>query len=134
MEISEHVVNLELSKKLKALGVPQKSMFYWVITLTTNYHISYTEGYDKLLPPDRNDYCSAYLSSELGRMLPFDCFSEKTILHTVGSIKGKWVSRKHGGINEYSACEYADNETDSRAKMLIYLIENNLMKVEDLWV
>jgi len=94
--------NLELSKKLKELGVLQESKFYWF----KNY---FPDGYLKkgewelvsgkpLFQKDEtavcdNDCYSAYTIGELGEMLP------------------------KAGV---------------RAEMLIYLIENNYITVEEI--
>jgi len=44
MKLKDQICSLELARELKKLGVKQESLFYWVISLTTNYHISYMGG------------------------------------------------------------------------------------------
>lgn len=57
--------SLELSRKLKALGVPQESCFYW--TGDEENHVKFSiSNYDT---SETMDCYSAYLSDEIGRML-----------------------------------------------------------------
>lgn len=116
MELKEQVVSLALARRLKEMGVPQESLFSWVITFTTNYHISYTEGDKSLLPQERNDCYSAFTVAELGQL---------TI--------GKTVSFFHANFEKW-ACGMRDTEdhcpifleateADARARMLLHLLE-----------
>lgn len=134
MQLEKQVCSLELSKKLKELGVKQESLFYWVHDdLTSTYLATEKQlpiiqaGYNRI--PHQSmaeDYgwrenvekCSAFTVAELGEML-----------------KGEFDS---GVRKEHSFCEYfksdgeqlieeADTEADARAKMLVYLIENKLI-------
>lgn len=111
MSLEDQVVSPELSKRLKELKVKQKSLFYWIVSFNTNYHISYTEGDGRLLPQERNDFYSAFTVAELGEGLP-----EEVIFN--GILGGKRLTDFYDG-----------NEADARAKMLIYLIENKLVKI-----
>ena len=70
--IETKVTSLELSKRLKELGIPQISEFYW---WTDRYGV----GTDNNLnvqdhipdnPKDGWRYCSAFLAEELGELLP----------------------------------------------------------------
>lgn len=78
--IEKHFTSLELSKKLKELGVPQKSEFYWLrgadpkegIWTIVHKQIMEVGGYD-----ERNLPTSAFLSSELGEMLPHEYVTKK---------------------------------------------------------
>lgn len=124
MTIENHVVSLDLSKRLKELGVPQISFFFH----ETSYDVNHIRQYQEVKNNfhfHSDDYYSAYLATELGEWLPewFDS----------GKISdGDFVCRfmeKHIDKNHHS---FAENETDARAKMLIYLIENKIINVEDL--
>jgi hypothetical protein len=71
----KHVTSLELSKRLKALGCPQKSEFEWcfvpagVSVLSKEWLHKVGEPYG-IAPAGMKTY-SAFLASELGEMLPW---------------------------------------------------------------
>lgn len=127
--INTHVTSLELSKKLKELGVKQESIFS---------HIDYGGKYnvyptDLFIKKEGLDYVSAFLASELGEMLPdslFECFD-------ICIVKNE--SKYHIAYSRIIMGEDADveaeaddsNLADALAKMLIYLLENNLLSVND---
>ena len=112
MKIQDQVTSLELSERLEELGVKQKSYFRWNM-------------YNKTITDDGMGVrcIPAYTTSELGEMLP-------------GVVKGEGlVSRKCQVKRKYWICGYTNiyfqngkTEVDARAKMLIYLLENNLTK------
>lgn len=136
MELEDQVVNLELSVKLKELGVKQESLFYWfkdvdsVFKLTgifNNEDQIYFDAckYDELM--EFENY-SAFISSELGKMLPWDITISR-------NIDKQWHinfcgNGLHDIVAEKSSIMSEDNEANSRAKMIIYLIENGYIKNE----
>ena len=147
MDIKDQVANLELSKRLKALEIEQESIFYWTEydtfggtagatslgkpEIRIKAELSHVKGY----PP----IASAFTTAELGMMFPDNLVSS-------GMDEGKWsciYGPKEDGNDmpdsewEHKAnyefgyiCMTDDNEADVRAKMLIYLIENDLIKIE----
>lgn len=132
--IEWQVTSIELSKKLKELGVPQKSLFVWCKNRIIQRN---EEGFcfgPLSGPPSKNScykngHYSAFTSSELGEMLKCDLF-----------IHGYWLQKRDCfDLNAESADrqeiiweERATTEVDVRAKMLIYLIKNNLLDVKSL--
>lgn len=116
MELSEQCISLELAKRLKELKVIQESLYYWKgevePSLIHTHAISWVD--------DRT--FSAFTVAELGAILPINI-----------KIKGykKLLTIKHGfnwHIN-YEEINFQDlNEANARAKCLIMLIENGLMK------
>src|SRR5690349_9135558 len=63
MPIEEHVTSLELSRRLKELGVPQESLWYWT---DVSGHLRWYKN-----QRIRHDlHSSAFLASELGLLLP----------------------------------------------------------------
>jgi hypothetical protein len=123
MKIEAQVANLELSKRLKELGVPQKSIFYW---RTHHPHRGYPIRAKPYLVKARSDQdCSAFMVAELGLMLPDGCGTLRdwesgfTVYSYEKSEDGKTF------INHYHT---TDTEADARAKAIIYLIENKLLK------
>jgi hypothetical protein len=132
MELSKHVVSLELARKLKELEVKQESLFYWVITSTTNYHLSYVEGDKSLLPQKRNDFYSAFTVAELGEMLPRINFRDGRTYKLVTSKEirndnEEWSVRYECETHKGFYQQVADTEADARANMLIYLVENKFV-------
>ena len=142
MKVKDQVCSLKLAKRLKELGVKQQSTWYWV------HHTAFTfeqtpklvEGWNLIykdkMRPYRQMVFSTFTVAELGEMLPFliennriiyylPCKSNKNVEFTpiVGSkreIEWFWYAKEGSG--------YAKTEANARAKMLIYLLENNLIK------
>ena len=123
MKIEDQVVSLELSKKLKELGVKQESYFYWVKKVFAN-----DPPVDPWIILDCMDThalenVSAFTSSELGEVLPkvigdkYLCIRNKFGLWEIAYRREKVI---------YMQKE--KTEAGARAKMLIYLIENKLWK------
>ena len=122
MKLENQVTNLELSRKLKELGVKQESLWYWSWygqnTFPPDKKYGITRGWTR-----ESEY-SAFTVAELGEMLEDYMISYK-IPAQDSRIKYCCERNKNtaGGF-----CEYADTEANARAKMLIYLIENGLIK------
>lgn len=114
MTLSSQVCNLELSKRLKELGCKQDSYFNW--------ELRPSDGETKLVAVKswNNEFTfSAFSVAELGELLPKE-MNFKTFLGP------NYVQLKIGGKEKLHAFIEADNEANSRAKLLVYLIENNL--------
>ena len=147
--IERHVVDLELSKKLKEIGVKQESEFYWIpLWGLTPPKINGWQLRAKGSGWKSDQPVSAFLASELGEMLPFPFHSVKVSEHSKITPRVPGDKRKqkqfqvlpipNGWKRElFMVCDndipedYAfqsDSEADARAKMLIYLIENNLWR------
>lgn len=116
MKLEDQVTNLELSKKLKELGVKQESLWYW-FNRGGEYVLLYDSNVAKLdqLPI----MCiSAFTVAELGEMLPCEYCSTRNQL-------GDWTCLH---LNpDQNTDIFTKSEADARAKMLIYLLENNLV-------
>lgn len=119
--------NLELSKKLKELGYPQESLFYWVYgKLSKTYNI-YSEknmlglysalGYTEIF--------AAPTVAELGRYMPISYLGDLVSLMPYKTIGGKW----RVDLDDEGMLCSEDTEADARAKMLIYLLENKLIEL-----
>ena len=141
MPLKDQVCSLELAKKLKELGVEQKSLFYWMRSLKPdNWQIViehrlgflFENGAD--LAKHRKDefeMLSAFTVAELGEMLPAGIFSDK------GAINSKWMGciarfskfklDKQDRENIETPIMECKTEANARAKMLIYLLENKLI-------
>jgi len=127
MELKDQVTNRELSERLRDLGVPQESLFWWV---------EYTDGFGS--QGERWDvqgnhigykqFCAAFTVAELGEMLPhtFKTGNEVRLLECAPDYPGGWWVRD-GSYSSATHAEWADTEADARAAMLVYLLENHLI-------
>jgi hypothetical protein len=121
MKLEDQVVSLDLAKRLKELGVEQKSLFWWV------------NGHGKIELHDRrtdDGSVSAFTVAELGEILPPFVKTERDGYVNFRQRKtdnGLYLCSGYPG--EELVIEFGDgtNEADARAKMLIYLIENKLI-------
>lgn len=123
MDIESQVCSLNLARHLKELGVKQESYFYWIKQLLADtYLLHYVDSNHwscdaKMFKENFPDKYSAFTCAELGEMLPD--FIE---LSKVENIK---IATCYSEDNNVSMID--DTESNVRAKMLIYLIENNLL-------
>jgi hypothetical protein len=148
MNLENQVCSLDLANRLKELGVKQESLFWWIapednekwppmLVFKTGLGAYYENG------AGLNDYTfdvaplrvSAFTVAELGEMLPkiiqeIDWWSVKTV--SKDEYK-RWLcalfDTDAGGHDWKDPSFYANTEADARAKMLIYLLENNLMTI-----
>lgn len=120
MKLEDQVTSLELSKRLKELGVKQESLFYYV-----GEDLIY--GISKSLREQR--IISAFTASEIFALLPsyLDLTKEE----------GYYDYFIHQCIDEqhqiaYDSTPYFSSTSLSNcaAEVLIHLIENNLMEIK----
>jgi len=124
MKLEKQVTSLKLSKKLKKLGVKQYSEFYWYFKVDTGWDVVQSVYAEDVFGTWYNDTpkVSAFTVAELGEMLPPQIKVEREYLNLTMT---KWSNGKFG-IGYSREDKYNDTEASARAKMLIYLIENNL--------
>ena len=143
MKLEQQVVSLELAQKLKGLGVKQESIFSFMLPLATGFSAGerITDSY--ILGEIKEwgiihleDYISAYTVAELGEMLPPNIEKEGFLYWLVCKKEFlRNVERTPVYIVSYESQLYGEightnlyTEADARAKMLIYLAENDLLK------
>lgn len=155
MKIEQQVCSLELSKRLKELGVKQESLWYWVLTDLQQIELALdSRGYQleggyirvpTLSRPEDYGYrevvekYSAFTVAELGEILPND-FGHGESFNGETTEYDEWgLSFKSYKVNNIWCCDSFDDESDvdyvskadteanARAKMLIYLLENKLI-------
>ena len=119
MKLEDQVVSLDLAKKLKELGVRQESIFYWRIL---QYDKSISLVYGRMGSPGICEWVSAFTVAELGEMLPPFVTTEKYLC--------KQKPRFNTHEEETMECHswHDDKEADARAKMLIHLIKEGIVK------
>lgn len=139
MKIEEQVCGLELAKQLKELGVNQRCLFYWareeMSDRTDKWNVISGELQERIATPGMiRDSVAAFSAAELGEMLPitihgnFDhLICDKAIQHWFVYYARDRVREPHP--SPVMPLQSADTEADARAKMLIYLIENELIPV-----
>lgn len=143
--IEKHVTSLELSKKLKELEIKQESFFYWLKSANpqSKYYLSMKVGFNETYHSER---ISAFIASELLEIIPcyidikkyepFNHFRlniEKSIIYEKEMITNYIVSyiceTFQFGDPAWSrrlAHTRDENISNSLAKMIIFLKENNL--------
>ena len=77
--MNKHVVNKELSKKLKELGVEQKSIFEWDVDIKGEHFLT-LYGRTKLSYHRSKPSYSAFRASELAAFHPDDMIMNKSIV------------------------------------------------------
>lgn len=131
MNLESQVTSLELSKKLLTLGVKQESFFNW-----NDY---YGKGIEiignKIFDEGCEEYYSAFTASELLELIP------KNIEYLYLKIyKGSYeeddnlyvceLNHEVGHESDYTYFKCTDETLcDALAKMLIHLIENELIEI-----
>jgi len=151
MKLEQQVVSLEIAKRLKELGVKQESLFYWRLGYSTSEH--FDKGVSTGKVGEFGDYkleysphpryrtadvkwnerdlakldeteLSAFTVAELLDLLPASTsIVKKTDLPTKTKVRYYAETFEY-----YNKDWYGENPTDSLGKMLIYLLENNLIK------
>lgn len=125
MKLENQVCNLKLSKRLKELGVPQESLWYHWQTVDTEEYI----GIKDFQSLEMENF-SAFTVAELGEMLPKGTTLE-TFYHSL-EVQLQY-NLLDGSIQELEErVVQGDTEADARARLLIYLLENNLINKDNL--
>jgi len=154
MELEKQVASFKLSKKLKELGVKQDSLFEWstefkkfngeptIQLMSGKFGLTVHHNIDwRVYDFKKRETYSAFTVAELGEMLPDNLVSS-------GMDSGKWdciYGRRENGEDmpdsewendekyEFGYIVITDKtEANVRAKMLIYLIENDFVNLKEL--
>lgn len=133
MDIKYQVVSLELSKRLKELGVKQESLWYWRLDEYANsfLELSPTISTDTMLARNKTgknyQYFSAFTVAEIGEMLPDGHATWQFRFGKEHSNTG-WHGRHIDNGDTFGFNRNTSpTEADARAKMLISLLENKLI-------
>lgn len=137
MKLEDQVCSLELSKKLKELGVKQESYFYWHYTVYTHdpfgWRIIHDDQLNILAEKKDENVMSVFTVAELGEILPKE-ITINNIHYFYTQIPCKdlktWSIFYRNDMCGMPNCDvYDKSEANARAKMLIYLLENKLIDV-----
>lgn len=141
MNLEQQVCSLESAKRLKELGVEQSSYFWWELehSLERTFiqhcraKIVPRSYYDGTSPKD--GFVSAFTVAELGEILPrklekkaraTDYFCDY-VLEPYKLESGAWELAYSGSGDAGSIGIQVGSEAETRAKMLIYLLESDLI-------
>ncbi len=118
MELSKQVTSKDLSMRLKSLGVPQNSLFYWLNGLLGSHSLKEIQDLEwtNTNGLSKHQIFSAFTSSEIGEMLPDHSYSF--------FVNDKWGCT----CSETPTNQIADTEAECRGLMLEYLLKNGLLK------
>jgi hypothetical protein len=122
MDLHNQVTSPELSNKLHQIGLTAPSVFCRDWTGAKPDEIEYDKNFE---PYYCEDNVNCYTASELGNLLPPGYQSNR-----VGPLSNNPAQKQYEWRSWHltlDSCFFADTEADARAKMLIYLIENNLV-------
>lgn len=132
LPLEKQVCSLDLSIKLKKLGLVQESYFYW-----SEKHLAGSAEFE-IVHSARGWQAtfSAFTVAELGEILPEKCQEIDRIDMNLRVEKIDNEYKITYEANYYNILDTEEeisdiNEANARAKMLIYLIENNL--VDNAW-
>lgn len=140
--IQKHLTSQPLSKRLEKLGVPQKGMYYWTkYDHKDEWKIDYRD-FDHKTVPIEFENCRAFLSSELGEILPefiywnvSDGRTTRLCLPLIVKRVNRlwWVSYQDLSAEPeyriYGHETYSESMAESMGLMLEYLILNGLIKL-----
>lgn len=120
MKLEDQVCSFELAKRLKELGVKQDSHFYWQGDGdgTNPFLGSLDDDLTKYHLKDADTF-SAFTVAELGERLPHSTESGRY------APDNRWMCRSSDAPKKLT---FSEIEADARAKMLTYLLENELVK------
>lgn len=146
MKSEPQVCSLDLSKKLKELDVKQDSYFWWANAYNCYGTANYIPHHDTFfvypyeeLPEDAyfkeygGEKYAAFTVAELGELLP-DAVVIDGKKHFISAYLKDHLGHymiEMRCINQGADVIYScETEADSRARMLIYLIENKLIETK----
>lgn len=131
MKLEDQVCSLEYARKLKELGVKQESLWYWC---SDTGEMTFSKNCEPYKKAKCGQHLSRFTVAELGEMLP------EYIVYKTEFKAGKRKEIKARLEYQKNCLSYQDNteivvqffdattEANARAKMLIYLLENGLIK------
>ena len=133
MTPSPKVTSLELSKRLKSLGVSQESLWYWIKITPFGTNEKYYVVINHNNPATKKDIdISAFTSDELMDSLPWTVntkskFGVELVVIKDKDAKGYCATYDDGNL-ETSPDASAKTLSDALAKLKIHLIKEGIIK------
>lgn len=126
MKLEDQVCSLELAKRLKELGVKQKtSYFTWIVYDHPDLGTELAVSDDVIWRAKEEHHYSAFSVAELGEMLPREIIKNgKVKTMSIGRTPGLpvwYVSFGHTGKSAILA--------EAMGKVIVYLLENQFIKL-----
>jgi len=115
--------SLQLSKRLKELGVKQDSYFWYKVGKSTGKHNLLTEKEFNGTDTAFFNYYSAFTAEELIDLLPQGYVAGNTFFR---EAEQEYICFKRGS-KITDKCIYSDTLTNAMAEMVIFLKTNNLI-------
>ena len=139
LPIEKQVASRDLSEKLRELGFPQETYFYYSVPIERSLKVC---PQDKIslghwdIPPTDSEWfkrIAAPTVAELGEVLkPKKLQIKCESGYTVSGDNNNWYCEYDDRSKIYGDyTTYADTEADARAKLLIYLAEEGLVKFKE---
>lgn len=139
MKLEDQVTSLDLSNKLKELGVKQEGVFVWTEKVWLGgrsgepFVAQNSEYYNDA---EYENLCIAFTVAELGEMLPKELYvpykgnsgkKRKYPQHPHFFFMNSALVNYTGGNSQERLTQKGDTEANARGKMLIYLLENKFI-------
>lgn len=131
LPLEQQVTSLALSKRLKELGVKQRSLFAWH-EYTPSYYMSKPTIEAKVVyGREHENDIAAFTVAELGEMLPREIENDElgTQYFSMSRQTNPSWCCYYGNLESEGPSESADTEAEARGLMYEYLIKNNLIEV-----
>ena len=117
-QIEKIVTSLEVSKKLKALGIIQESCFYWVPVINDEYYLELRSYHDERYNDGRSDkYISAFTVTEMVAI------NDGGQVYMEPNEFGEWLVRRCSFGLQY------DNEREFSVKSSGDIIQNRIKRL-----
>lgn len=142
MKLEQQVPTLELCKKLKELGYPQEGLFWWIFHWMDNekkkdWEIGFDRGWGIETSEVSETKLVAPTAVELGEWLVKE--HNGLCSYYWSYIKERWECNTHikdekkGWQNNSQMLhmEHDETEANARAKMLIWLVENDYVSFKE---
>jgi len=115
LSLDRQVTNYELSHDLVKADVAMNTMFFWV---------TYLEGHITIesaaVAKKHKQFCSAYLSSELGQLLPAEV---QTFWRFNSEVIPQWYCTYQNKDEDISLETHGKTEADVRGHMLLEILK-----------
>lgn len=129
MKIEQQVCSLEHANRLRDLWVKQESLFVWIKIGESFVLRDVNSLLSRIKKSQRTErFISAFTVAELGEMLPQNVSTSKGAI----TWSCRWWEEDSDFLRTGKATRHmtftGSNEVNARARMLIYLLENNIVK------